>query len=209
MDIQMMQEALPQYIQAMGLTLKLATGGIVLALLIGLSMSLISYFKVPVLKNIASAYIALSRNTPLLIQLFFLYYGLPRIGIQLEKEIVGLIGLAFRAGIESVSSIQIESGQAIGLTKIQLARFIILPQGLASSVPAIGANCLFLLKETSIFSAIAIMDLTNVTRDLIGMYYLTREYLFMLVIAYASVLIPLSLLISLIERRVRYGIFGS
>ena len=176
MDIQMMQEALPQYIQAMGLTLKLATGGIVLALLIGLSMSLISYFKVPVLKNIASAYIALSRNTPLLIQLFFLYYGLPRIGIQLEKEIVGLIGLAFlgggymseafRAGIESVSSIQIESGQAIGLTKIQLARFIILPQGLASSVPAIGANCLFLLKETSIFSAIAIMDLTNVTRDL-------------------------------------------
>lgn len=219
MDIQMMQEALPQYIQAMGLTLKLATGGIVLALLIGLSMSLISYFKVPVLKNIASAYIALSRNTPLLIQLFFLYYGFPRIGIQLEKEIVGLIGLAFlgggymseafRAGIESVSSIQIESGQAIGLTKIQLARFIILPQGLASSVPAIGANCLFLLKETSIFSAIAIMDLTNVTRDLIGMYYLTREYLFMLVIAYASVLIPLSLLISLIERRVRYGIFGS
>ena len=154
-----------------------------------------------------------------MIQLFFLYYGLPRIGIQLEKEIVGLIGLAFlgggymseafRAGIESVSSIQIESGQAIGLTKIQLARFIILPQGLASSVPAIGANCLFLLKETSIFSAIAIMDLTNVTRDLIGMYYLTREYLFMLVIAYASVLIPLSLLISLIERRVRYGIFGS
>ena len=58
MDIQMMQEALPQYIQAMGLTLKLATGGIVLALLIGLSMSLISYFKVPVLKKIASAYIA-------------------------------------------------------------------------------------------------------------------------------------------------------
>ena len=116
---------------------------------------------------------------------------------------------AFRGGIDSVSKIQIENGQAIGLSKSQLARFIILPQGLANSVPAIGATILFLLKETSIFSAIAIMDLTNVTRDLIGMYYLTREYLLMLVISYAIILIPLSVLISLIERKVRYGIFGS
>lgn len=219
MDIQMMQDALPQYLQAMGLTLKLAVGGITLALLIGMSMSIISYFKIPLLKNIANGYTALARNTPLLIQLFFLYYGLPKLGIRLEKETVGLIGLSFlgggymsealRGGIESVASIQIESGQAIGLTKFQLARYVILPQGLANSVPAIGANVLFLLKETSIFSAIAIMDLTNVTRDLIGMYYLTREYLLMLVVAYAVILIPLSLLISFIERRVRHGIFGS
>lgn len=219
MDIQMVQEALPQYISATLLTLKLALGGILLALVIGIIMSFLTYFKVPVLKQIASAYTAVSRNTPLLIQLFFLYYGLPRIGIRLEKETVGLIGLAFlgggymseafRGGITSVPSIQIESGRAIGLTRFQLARFIILPQGLANSVPAIGANVLFLLKETSIFSAIAIMDLTNVTRDLIGMYYLTREYLLMLVVAYAIILVPLSLLISFIERRVRYGIFGS
>src|SRR5574339_895745 len=219
MASQMMSEALPQYIHAMGVTLKLASIGIALALIIGLISSFVIYFKLPIFRQIASAYTEISRNTPLLIQLFFLYYGLPRIGIQLEKETVGLIGLAFlgggyvseafRGGIDSVSTIQIESGQAIGLSKSQLARFIILPQALANSVPAIGATILFLLKETSIFSAIAIMDLTNVTRDLIGMYYLTREYLLMLVIAYAIVLIPLSLLISLIERRVRYGIFGS
>lgn len=219
MDINMMQEALPQYIHAMVLTLKLALGGIVLALVIGIITSFIIYFKIPILKSIASAYTALSRNTPLLIQLFFLYYGLPRIGIRLEKETVGLIGLAFlgggymseafRGGIASVPRIQVESGRAIGLTRLQQARFIILPQGLGNSVPAIGANILFLLKETSIFSAIAIMDLTNVTRDLIGMYYLTREYLLMLVIAYAIILIPLSLLISFVERRIRYGIFGS
>lgn len=219
MDIQMMQEALPQYIHALLLTLTLAVGGILLALLIGIITSFISYFKIPILKNIVSIYTALSRNTPLLIQLFFLYYGLPRIGIKLEKETVGLIGLAFlgggymseafRGGIASVPDIQVESGRAIGLTRLQLARFIILPQGLANSIPAIGANVLFLLKETSIFSAIAIMDLTNVTRDLIGMYYLTREYLLMLALAYAIILIPLSLLISYIERRVRYAIFGS
>ena len=219
MASQMMSEALPQYIHAMGVTLKLASIGIALALIIGLISSFVIYFKLPIFRQIASAYTEISGNTPLLIQLFFLYYGLPRIGIQLEKETVGIIGLAFlgggymseafRGGIESVARIQVESGRALGLTRVQLARFIIFPQGFANSVPAVGANTLFLLKETSVFSAIAIMDLTNVTRDLIGMYYLTREYLLMLVISYAVILIPLSLIISYIERRVRHGIFGS
>ena len=219
MASQMMSEALPQYIHAMGVTLKLASIGVALALIIGLISSFVIYFRLPIFRQIASAYTEISRNTPLLIQLFFLYYGLPRIGIQLEKETVGIIGLAFlgggymseafRGGIESVARIQLESGRALGLTRVQLARFIIFPQGFANSVPAVGANALFLLKETSVFSAIAIMDLTNVTRDLIGMYYLTREYLLMLVISYAVILMPLSLIISYIERRVRHGIFGS
>ena len=219
MASQMMSEALPQYIHAMGVTLKLASIGVALALIIGLISSFVIYFRLPIFRQIASAYTEISRNTPLLIQLFFLYYGLPRIGIQLEKETVGIIGLAFlgggymseaiRGGIESVARIQVESGRALGLTRVQLARFIIFPQGFANSVPAVSANTLFLLKETSVFSAIAIMDLTNVTRDLIGMYYLTREYLLMLVISYAVILMPLSLIISYIERRVRHGIFGS
>lgn len=219
MASQMMSEALPQYIHAMGVTLKLASIGVALALIIGLISSFVIYFRLPIFRQIASSYTEISRNTPLLIQLFFLYYGLPRIGIQLEKETVGIIGLAFlgggymseafRGGIESVARIQVESGRALGLTRVQLARFIIFPQGFANSVPAVGANTLFLLKETSVFSAIAIMDLTNVTRDLIGMYYLTREYLLMLVISYAVILMPLSLIISYIERRVRHGIFGS
>ena len=219
MASQMMSEALPQYIHAMGVTLKLASIGVALALIIGLISSFVIYFRLPIFRQIASAYTEISRNTPLLIQLFFLYYGLPRIGIQLEKETVGIIGLAFlgggymseafRGGIESVARIQVESGRALGLTRVQLARFIIFPQGFANSVPAVGANTLFLLKETSVFSAIAIMDWTNVTRDLIGMYYLTREYLLMLVISYAVILMPLSLIISYIERRVRHGIFGS
>lgn len=219
MASQMMSEALPQYIHAMGVTLKLASIGVALALIIGLISSFVIYFRLPIFRKIASAYTEISRNTPLLIQLFFLYYGLPRIGIQLEKETVGIIGLAFlgggymseafRGGIESVARIQVESGRALGLTRVQLARFIVFPQGFANSIPAVGANTLFLLKETSVFSAIAIMDLTNVTRDLIGMYYLTREYLLMLVISYAVILMPLSLIISYIERRVRHGIFGS
>ncbi|GHU63154.1 polar amino acid ABC transporter permease [Clostridia bacterium] len=218
MDIQAIVESFPYYLQAMGTTLKLAFGGIFFSFLIGLLVGFIRYFRVPILKQLADGYTELSRNTPLLIQLFFIYYGLPKIGIQLSKELCGVIGLSFlgggymaesiRGGIEDVPLIQIESGKAIGLSRVQLARYIIFPQGFLRSVSNIGANALFLLKETSVFSAIAIMDLTNVTRDLISMYYLTKEYMLMLVISYVIILVPMGLFISYIERRVRYGVFG-
>lgn len=219
MDIQAMIDSLPEYQAAMATTLKLALVGIVLAIIIGLICSYSLFFKVPILRTIVSAYVELSRNTPLLIQLFFLYYGLPRIGITFSKDMCGIIGLAFlgggymseafRGGLESVPEIQLDSGRAIGLSKFQLARYVVFPQGFTLSVPALSANCLFLIKETSVFSAISIMDLTNTTRDLIGMYYLTSEYLLMLVLSYAVVLLPLGLLFSFIERKVRYGSFGN
>ncbi len=119
----------------------------------------------------------------------------------------GLIGLVFlggaymaegfTGGFDGISKNQIESGEAIGMSKWQLARYVVFPQGFA-----------FLIKETSIFSVIAIPELTNTALDLIGLYYHSNEYLFVLVIAYAIILIPLSLLLTWLERRVRYGTFG-
>ena len=75
-------------------------------------------------------------------------------------------------------------------------------------MPALAANVIFLIKETSIFSVIAIPELTNTALDLIGMYYRSNEYLFVLVVAYAIILIPIILFLNLLERRVRYGTFG-
>jgi polar amino acid transport system permease protein len=210
---------LPLYEKAALLTLKLAFWGILASIIIGLICSVILYYKVKVLDVIVRAYVELSRNTPLLIQLFFLYYGLTKLGVTLSETACAVIGLsflggsymaeAFRGGIEAVSKTQIESGLSIGLTKYQLARYVILPQAFSVSVPAIGANCIFLLKETSIFSAIAIVDLMNVTKDLIGLYYQTFESLFMLVISYLIILLPLSLLLTWLERKVRYAEFGN
>ena len=116
----------------------------------------------------------ISRNTPLLIQLFFLYYGLPKIGIKLNAFVIAVIGLtflgasymseAFRGGLEAVNKIQEESGLSIGLTKPQLMRYIILPQALA---------------------------------------------LFMLVVAYLIILLPISVIFSVLERKARYAGFGN
>lgn len=116
---------------------------------------------------------------------------------------------AFRGGLEAVNKIQEESGLSIGLTKPQLMRYIILPQALAIAMPSVGANVIFLLKETSVFSAIALADLMFVAKDLIGMYYKTNEALFMLVVAYLIILLPISIIFSVLERKARYAGFGN
>ena len=219
MDMEFIRTYMPLYIDAGVLTIKIATLGILLSVVIGLGCSLIKTVKIPVLKAIVSIYIELSRNTPLLIQLFFLYFGLPKVGIVLSSESCGVIGLAFlggsymaeafRSGIESVPTIQIESALSLGMKKSQVFRYIVLPQALATSVPVLCANVIFLIKETSVFSAVALADLMFVAKDLIGIYYKTDEALLMLVVAYLIILLPISFVASWIERKVRYAGFGN
>ncbi|WP_199883842.1 amino acid ABC transporter permease [Anaerosinus massiliensis] len=219
MDFDFIVKSIPMYAKAAQFTLQLSFFGIILSLVIGLICSLIVYYKVRVLKPLVQLYIELSRNTPLLIQLFFLYYGFAKIGMKFEAYSCAVFGLAFlggsymaeafRSGLEAVSKVQIESGLCIGLSRWQLMRYVILPQAFAVAVPAIGANAIFLIKETSIVSAIALADLMFVAKDLIGMYYKTTEALILLVGAYLILLLPLSLFLSFIERKVRHAGFGN
>ena len=218
MDIDFIKTYYPMYIDAMILTVKIASIGILLSIVIGILCSIIKTMKIKGLSAIVSIYIELSRNTPLLIQLFFLYFGFPKLGIVLSSESCGIIGLAFlggsymaeafRSGIENVSKVQYESALSLGMTKVQMFSHIILPQAFSTSIPVICANIIFLIKETSVFSAVALADLMFVAKDLIGIYYKTDEALLMLVIAYLIILLPISIVCSLIERRVRYAGFG-
>lgn len=218
MDFEIIEQTLPLYWEAAKVTLALGIVGICLSLVLGFFFGLVSYFKIPVLQKFVGAYISLARNTPLLIQLYFLYYGFPKIGLPIGKNSAAILGLtflgaaymaeAFRGSFETVPAVQLESGRSLGFTKWQLAKVVILPQGLPQSIPSLGANCIFLLKETSVFSAISIMDLTNTAKDLIGMYYMTREFLLLLVISYALIILPMILIINLVERRVRRANYG-
>lgn len=214
-----MQEYLPLFTKAMWLTLRIGWMGILLSIVIGLVTALIRHFNVPVLKQITGIYIELFRNTPLLVQLFFMYYGLPRLGIPISAEACGVLGLAllggaymaevFRSGLESIEPIQSESALSLGMNHAQVMRHIILPQAVSTSVPAFIANIIFLLKETSVFSAISLMDLMFTAKDLIGLYYKTIESLALLVIFYLIILLPVSIIGSIIERRMRYAGFGA
>lgn len=219
MDFEFISAHIPLYMEAAGLTIKIAAIGILGAFGVGMICSLIKELKVQVLKELVEIYIELSRNTPLLIQLFFLYFGLPKLGIVLSSEVCGIAGLiflggsymaeGFRTGIDNVPLIQKESAYSLGMTRKQTFWKIVMPQAVATSVPVFCANIIFLIKETSVFSAVALADLMFVTKDLIGLYYKTDEALFMLVIAYLVILLPISLVSSWIERRVRYAGFGN
>lgn len=219
MDISFIERFLPMYVTAAQLTLTIALIGIAISVVIGITASLALYYRIPGLRQLVAVYVELSRNTPLLVQLFFLYFGLPKIGIRLSPELCGIIGLSFlggaymtetfRAGLETVERIQTESALSLGMSRAATMRYIVLPQAMAVSVPSLVANCIFLIKETSVFSGIALADLMYVTKDLIGIYYQTPEALFMLVMAYLVLLLPISLFGSWVERRLRYAGFGN
>lgn len=219
MDFDFIAEYTPMYVTAAALTLRIAFWGIIFSLVTGLVCSLIQYYKIPALKQLISGYIELSRNTPLLVQLFFLYFGLPKLGIIISSEGCAILGLsflggsymaeAFRSGLESVEKGQVEAGLSIGLKRSQIIRYIVLPQAISVSVPAFCANIIFLIKETSVFSVVALADLMYVAKDLIGLYYKTDEALLMLVLSYFVILLPVSVIASLLERRLRYAGFGN
>lgn len=219
MDWNVISKSIPLYWDAMLLTLKIGWIGVALATLIGLVSAVIIHFRIPVLSVIFKIYIEIFRNTPLLIQLFFLYFALPKIGVKISAEVCGWLGLgllggsymseAFRSGIEAIDIVQRESALSLGMTDFQVMIHIVLPQALSYSTPAFVANIIFLLKETSVFSAISLMDLMFRAKDLIGLYYNTAEYLALLVVFYLIILLPVSVLGTVLERRLRYASFGT
>ena len=188
---------------------------VLLGTVLGCLIALLRLSRFRLCSGFAKLYITVIRGTPLLVQLFFIYYGLPKVGIKTNAEICGIAGLAFlggsymaeafRSGLEAIEPIQQESALSLGLTRGQTMRYVILPQAMSISMPAFMANVIFLLKETSVFSAVSLMDLMFTAKDLIAMYAKTTEALALLVVCYLLILLPVSLLGSWLERRLRYA----
>lgn len=212
-------QAAPRFFHAAKLTLELAAYGIVLSLAVGLATAVCMAYRLPVLDRLSRGYVELSRNTPLLIQLFFLYYGLPKIGIKIDGFTCGVIALVFlgggymaealRAGLLAVPKGQTEAAKAIGLGNVQIFQYVVLPQAWAVSLPAIAANVLFLIKETSVIGAVSVAELMFVTKDIIGMDYKTNEALFLLFVSYLIILLPVSVWARYAERKVRRAKYGA
>lgn len=217
MDWDVMISYLPRFWQALGLTLRVGWQGVAIAFALGAAGAAALHFRV--LGRLVNAYVELFRNTPLLVQLFFIYFALPKLGLRVSPEACGTWGLGllggaymtetFRSGLESIPPIQAESAQSLGMTRAQTFRHVILPQALATSVPGLVANVVFLLKETSVFSTVSLMDLMFTAKDLIGMYAKTLECLTLLVGFYLLMLLPVSLAGDWLERRLRRGAFGN
>ena len=206
------------------LTVITAIGGLILGT--GLALCRLSTSKI--LSEFSKLYTNLMRAVPLVLVLFWFFLLMPEVlkvllgldhPVMIGAEMTAIITFVLfeaayfaeimRAGIQSVSKGQMSAAMALGLRYGQTMRYVILPQAMSTSVPAFVANVIFLLKETSVFSAISLMDLMFTAKDLIGLYYKTTESLFLLVVFYLILLLPISILGSLLERRLRYAGFGA
>lgn len=206
------------------LTVITAIGGLILGT--GLALCRLSTSKI--LSEFSKLYTNLMRAVPLVLVLFWFFLLMPEVlkvllgldhPVMIGAEMTAIITFVLfeaayfaeimRAGIQSVSKGQMSAAMALGLRYGQTMRYVILPQAMSTSVPAFVANVIFILKETSVFSAISLMDLMFTAKDLIGLYYKTTESLFLLVVFYLLILLPVSLLGSLLERRLRYAGFGA
>jgi polar amino acid transport system substrate-binding protein len=193
------------------ITLELSILAMILAVFSGLNIALARLYGPGFLHALAVAYIELIRGTPLLIQLFLIFYGLPHIGIRLSPMLAAIIGLAlnysayeaenYRAGIQSIPKTQMEAAQALGMTQIQALRYVILPQAMRLVIPPVTNDFIALLKDSSLVSVITMVELTKAYSQLASIHY---DYLGIGLLAagmYFLIGLPFVRLARLAERR--------
>jgi polar amino acid transport system permease protein len=159
------------FVHAAWLTLQVTLLAFVLALVLGLLAALAGASKVSVLRAVSRCYIEVIRNTPVLLQIFIVFFGLPSLGITLNAYTAGVIALGvnvgaylaevFRAGIQSVPRGQIEAATILGMERAQIFIEVVMPQAARAVYPAIVNNLIQLLLGTSLLSAIALPELTG------------------------------------------------
>lgn len=157
------------FAEGLFMTIEVAVLALIVALVIGIVLGSFATSRYKILKGVNRIYVELIQNTPLVIQIFFLYNGLPRVGIVLSEFAIGVLGVGIyhgayiaeviRSGIQSIPKGQREAGEAQGFTYIQIMRYIILPQALKIVLPPLANQGVSLIKNTSILAMIAGGDL--------------------------------------------------
>jgi polar amino acid transport system permease protein len=159
----------PLLLDGVGMTLLLAVSGMVGGLLIGILGGAAKLYGPRPLQSLVSAYVEVIRNTPLLVQLFIVFFGLSQIGLRLDATVAAIVALVVnvgayateivRAGLQAIPRTQIEAGQALGLSGYQVFRHIVVVPALKLMFPALGSQFTLLLLATSVVSFISVSDM--------------------------------------------------
>ena len=175
---QLLRDALPVMMRGAGYTLMLAVASVVCGAVLGTFVAVTRMAKVPVLSQVATLYVSCMRGTPLLVQLFVIYFGLPSIGIQFDPISAGILGLSLNVGaylsetirgaINGVEHGQWNAARSLGLTQSQTLRYIVGPQALRLAVPSLSNSLISLIKDTSLVSVIAVSELMLATKEVIA-----------------------------------------
>ena len=211
MDMKFMIGLVPVLLKGAAMTMELTCLSMLFGMTIGLALALARISRSPLLNKPASLYIWWMRGTPLLMQLFLIYYGLPQAGITLDPFPAAVIGMTlnasayiaeiFRGGILSIDKGQMEAAKSLGMTYMQSMRWVIFPQTLPRIIPPLGNEAVARLKDSSLVSTIAMVDLMRSAQQMIATTFRPLEVFFAAGVLYLVLTTAFTMVFGAWERR--------
>lgn len=200
-------------IEASYMTVGLTIGAMLVAVVLGLAIALARLWCGRVVNGVLLACVELFRNTPVLVQLFILYFGLAQIGIDMSPVMAAIVGLGlngaallsevFLSSIKSIDAGQNEAGLAIGFIPMRTMQYIILPQAFRTALPSLGNYVIALMKDTSLASAVAAPELAFRARMLVSETYLSTQIYLTVALIYFLLSFPVARGVSHMERKMK------
>lgn len=204
-------EFAPILAQGAIVTVEVFACGLIVATLLGLVWALMRVSGVPALAGFSKVLINTIRGIPILVQLFFIYFVLPDVGIQLSAFQAGFIGLGFayscymaevfRGGIEAVDPGQVEAAKSLGMSRTMTMWRVVLPQAFKVALPPYGNTCIMLIKDTSQASIITVTELTFQSKVIAASTFKNAEVFTLVALFYLALCIPLIMVVGRLEKR--------
>ncbi|WP_417038942.1 amino acid ABC transporter permease [Dialister invisus] len=212
MDFELIQRALPILLMGAGVTIEITAFSVAIGFFIGLFIGIARISQFKILRIMAAVYADCIRGTPLLVQIFLIYFALPMaIGQRVEPFIAAVaacginsgayVSEIFRAGIQAIDVGQMEAGRSLGLTWWQTMRFIILPQAFKNILPPLGNEFIAMLKDSSLVSVIGFEELTRRGQLIIAQTYGSFEIWMTVAVLYLIMTMAISRIVAFLEKR--------
>ena len=212
MDFELIQRALPILLMGAGVTIEITAFSVAIGFFIGLFVGFARISQLKRLRIMAAVYADCIRGTPLLVQIFLIYFALPMaIGQRVEPFIAAVaacginsgayVSEIFRAGIQAIDVGQMEAGRSLGLTWWQTMRFIILPQAFKNILPPLGNEFIAMLKDSSLVSVIGFEELTRRGQLIIAQTYGSFEIWMTVAVLYLIMTMAISMIVAFLEKR--------
>ena len=208
-------EMMPYLLSGAVTTVKLSVEAMAIALVLGLAIALMRLSRSRSLQIFATAYVEFIRGTPLLVQLFIIYYGLPQYGIRLDAFTAGVSGLAlnysaylaevYRSGILAVDKGQWEAGNSIGLSRVALMSYVILPQAFRIILPPVGNYFISMLKDSALAATVSVVELMRAAQLRVAITFRAMDIYLLVAVIYFIMSYPCSLIIRQLEKTMSRG----
>ncbi|MDT0683395.1 amino acid ABC transporter permease [Roseicyclus sp. F158] len=205
-------QSIPHLLAGIPYTLLISFGGLAIGFVIGMIFGLLRLSRAGWLRWPAIAYIEIFRGTPVLVQVLFIFYGLPQLlGGPINAVVAGIAAIAVnsgayiseivRGGVQSIERGQREAGLSLGLSRTQTFRYIIWPQGFRRMIPSLGNQGIISIKDTSLFAVIGVGELVRQGQIYIATTFRALEVYLMVALLYLAITLTLSLFLRLLERK--------